>query len=221
MTGISPGILAAAGVGVVQDFESTAIAEGNTTSSTTSHVLTLPTGIISGNIIFGFVSLPDDGIGFSWPAGWTELAENGAGGGSGSVGYRIADGTEGSTITVTLDTASLGVWATILVTGSKETAPEINTVELDSGTGIDPGSLTPSWGTKENLWFAIMLSDGNIGSGPTSPTNYTEIMERRNAQGSIVVAERLLSAASENPGQFSTSNSKFHIAWTLAIEPPD
>lgn len=70
-------------------------------SNTTSHVVSLPSGIVSGNLLV--VNFCNDGnAAVTFPAGWTKFLDIAQ---SNDVrlssAYRQADGTEGSTITVT------------------------------------------------------------------------------------------------------------------------
>src|SRR5580765_342760 len=101
------------------------IAAGNTSTnaSGTSHTVNLPTGIVAGNllvVVFGGSAAAT----LTWPAGWTQFLTGGATGAVLNAAYKLADGSEGSTITVTSGATSLTSNArSYRITGSGE-APQ-------------------------------------------------------------------------------------------------
>lgn len=191
-----------------------------------SHTCNLPAGIVSGDLLIAaaFCSLGTQAI--SWPAGWSVLDE-GASYGSEfyfSVRYRIADGTEGSSISLSSGGGTLN-WASRSwrITGAVSSAPEA-TASAPSGsdTTPDPPSLSPSWGALDTLWIALFGQEtGSGGQSVTAyPTNYSSNQHgdfQNNAgHGS---AERNLNAATEDPGTFTTTVNARWRAVTVAVRP--
>lgn len=209
-------------------------AQGNTAAST-SHTVTLPTGIVSGNLVLIFFSHIDataQGNPTTWPAGWTELSDDENSVASNkpvlSIGYRFCDGSEGASITVTTADNLRAAYIGFRISGNHaSTAPEKGTVSIDSAsnTTSDPPSLTPSWGAKDTLWFAASAVQANTAS-PTFPTNYTYssldedtglIAATRAALG---VGARQLNATSDDPGTFTWTNATPDTSQTVAVTPP-
>ena len=111
------------------------VAATNTSSSApaTSHTVSLPTGIVSGDLLIVTFASNANAITHSWPAGWTELYDQTSGTMSGSAAYRRADGTEGGTITVTVPVAAgqqadVSFWATATDLSGNESAPSLTVV---------------------------------------------------------------------------------------------
>src|SRR5687767_5901305 len=95
------------------------IAATNTTNGTVASatpVINLPTGIVSGNLLLAFIRVVNDAGGsITWPAGWNELFETVADASNDrmSLAWRLADGTEGSTVTVTNGGGVSGLFAAL------------------------------------------------------------------------------------------------------------
>lgn len=204
---------------------------GSSTSAATSHTVNLPASIASGDLLIVLFAHKDDVNGCSFPAGWTKFKEAIQGSGSNAclaVAWRKADGTEGSTITVTTVASSRQAHASRRITGAADptvTAPEA----LDStGTNTanpDPPSLTPTGGAKDYLWIAAFASShGRITS--SLPTNYsTNVGDGSNSGTATHVGigsgTRQLNAASEDPGTFTTTAGSVEevASLTIAIHP--
>jgi len=124
-----------------------------TPADATSHVCTLPSGIAVGHLLLAVVVCDGDAA-MTWPAGWTALT-NGAGASGTAVRtearYRIADGSEGASITIT-GGSEAWVSRTWRITGHRGTAPEC-AATTGTSADVDPPSLSPSWGRKDSLWL--------------------------------------------------------------------
>ena len=131
-----------------------------------------------------------------------------------AIAYRIADGTEGSSVTFDHPGSSDKAHIAYHIKGNSSSAPQITNDNRD-GTDPNPPNLTPSWGSKSTLWIAGTANEQVATTG--DPTNYINGLG-----GSLTrfirCAERLLVATSENPGVF-TATIDDHIAFTIAIEP--
>ena len=203
-----------------------AVNGGNNTTEGKNHTVNLPANISAGDlllVIFGTDFFPNEDI--SFPEGWTSLFEvnNDPSAPAFRMGawYRVADGTEGATITVTTVTNQMTAHTSYRITGYSG-VPECGTAAVaTSGTAPNPPSLTPSWGALDTLWFAIEGND-DVDTVTAYPTDYTNgRADFANATGGCNVgsAYRELNAVSENPDAFTIAASEQWIANTIAVQP--
>ena len=198
-----------------------AVNGGGNTTNTTSHTVNLPSGIVSGNLLLVFFA-SDGTPTITFPSGWTQLFQT-AGGTDVKFGawYRIADGTEGATITVTTSASECSNHTSYRITGYSGT-PEVGTSATGNSTTPNPPSLTPSWGAKDTLWFACQGNDGSTAT-TAYPTNYTNGRNDNNSvsdpTASVATARRELNAASEDPGTFTIATARNWVANTVAVKP--
>lgn len=205
------------------------IAATNTTNgaAATNKSCNLPSGIQSGNLLLLWIR-SNGADTHTTPSGWSDLVKNNTADASDdttSLFYKIASGSEGSTVTVN-GTASLKFsslsWR---VTGAHQTtAPNVATATGTSSTP-DPPSLTPSGGTKDYLWIAIYGIEGTS-TLSSYPANYSSNQITVATSGSTAAtnsrsgaAARQLNASSENPGTFTASASEDWTAVTVAVYP--
>ena len=191
-----------------------------TTADGTSHTVNLPTGIVSGNLLLAMFSLSTPATA-TWPAGWTELYDTASAGTlMGSGAYRVADGGEGASITVTTSIGGEGSYNTYRISGQHaSSAPEVGTSATGSSTTPDPPAVTPTWGSADTLWFAVMHHD--FCTVTTAPTNYTNLLAQDGATPVTASARRALAAADENPGGFTVSAADAWVAQTCAVRPAE
>jgi hypothetical protein len=197
-------------------------------SNATSFAPFLPAGIVAGDLLLLFVGVGGDPASgaLTWPDGWLPIA-NGAGegrsggssfGGRGEIRYRIADGSEGASITVTSPITGRWISRSWRIQKHRHThaPPEIARVE----NSTNPPSLSPSWGREETLW--IVAHTRAFGADTTGfPSSYTDGLNLRSGGASATdisgaVAERLLAAATEDPDNFVVSGGRVQ-AFTIAI----
>ena len=196
--------------------EATATSNGKSTSLS----VTLPASIASGDLLVLFMAGRDNvgtgGIGF--PAGWTELHDDlDTGDSRTAVAYRIADGTEGASITVTMSSARDLVSLVYRISGTSGNAPEMGTATGDSNSP-NPPSLTPSWGSKDTLW--LVYGSGDNGKVYTAaPTSYTDLIAQDRGQAASGSARRENATATEDPGTFTMESAEAWQTVTLAVEP--
>ena len=204
-------------------------AEGSESTATTTHTVNLPSGIASGDLILLtiYCDRSNTAVTVTWPAGYTEMydEEEGAQDCQFSAAYRIADGTEGTTITVTSNLSERAVHETWRITSwHGTTPPENGAFSQGTSTSADPPSLTPSWGAEDTLWFAIGAKNPGTNvlftAGPTSYTN-ANFLDDGDAAGSAAsgTARRELNATSEDPGGFTIASSVVWMANTIAVRP--
>ncbi len=192
---------------------------GNNTTESTEHTVNLPSDISVGDLLLVFF-VSDAGITITFPEGWTQLFQTTNIYVKVGAWYRIAEGGEGATITVTTSTSEMTAHTSYRITGYSGT-PEVGTPATGLDANPDPPSLTPSWGAKDTLWFAVQGNDDkDIVSA--YPTDYTDGRnDYANAAGGCGVgsARRELNAESENPLPFTISASEQWVTNTVAIQP--
>jgi hypothetical protein len=209
-------------------------AETAVSTAGTSHVITLPASIASGDGILILLDKGSTSGTFDSLAGWTELLDENLGNGI-AVWYRDADGTEGSTVTFTHTTSTRSATIAYRITGNKKfsvRAPELSTVATGTSTGPDATTCTPTGGAKDYLWISFAGMAGEEADddtwGNTPPTNYLPNPPTQkscgvagtNLGGLILAASRSLNAASEDAGAFNVDVSAAWRAYTIAVHPP-
>lgn len=203
---------------------------GSQTANSTTHTINLPTGIAAGNLLLVFFS--NDGLAtasVTTPAsGWTELGTQLMLSDSArlTVFYRVADGAEGSTITITTSATEQSTHVSYRITGQHaSTVPEFASFTPGSSTSNpDPPSLNPSgWDVEDTLWIAVAAWDNNLDRDGTGyPTNYSSNqiwVDGGTGNAPIMVATRNNAAASEDPGTFTISGNEQWGAATIAVRP--
>jgi len=190
-------------------------------SDVTSHTVNLPANISAGDLLIVFFSC-DANETVTWPTGdgWASIFHQ-TNANTLDIGYKIADGTEGATITVTTGSAEQSAHISYRITGNhRYLAPEVSTGATGNSTSPNPDSLTPTGGAKDYLWIAVEgNADGDVASA--YPSNYTN--GQTNAVGTtaganIAVARRELNASSEDPVAFTIPLNKW-VACTVAVHP--
>ena len=191
----------------------------------TSHTVNLPSDIVSGELLIVCFS-KDGGFGTSWPEGWIEFFEGQVGGGHNTLAlaYREADGTEGSTITVTTSSSDRSTHVSYRISGAEDPdtqAPETHAFTGGDDANPDPANLTPTGGAKDYLWIAVEGHDRNhsLDAIPTDYTNALGIVGGGANSCGINSGRRNLNASSENPGTFTIGGSDTWIAQTIAVHP--
>jgi hypothetical protein len=194
-----------------------------TTPAATSHVISLPTSIVAGNLLLAFFSTSNSNVTVTWPGTWTRVKSNSNGTSvRHEAAYRKADGAEGASVTVTTDVAvtSAHVSAKISDVFDPAVRPPVFTLST-TGTSIaaDPQTATPTSGAQLRTWFAV-AAVGGAAVTATPPTNYANQQTSSNAAGpTTLVADRSLNALSEDPGPFALSASQPWLAYTVAVDP--
>jgi hypothetical protein len=203
-----------------------AVEAAATAGNSTTHVSNLPAGIQAGEQLI--VCVANDGGGsiaaYTWPAGWTEICVGHPSGQAvrAEARYRIADGSEGSTISIT-GNSEAWVSHSWRITGHSGAAPEAGTPATGTSGNANPPTCTPSWGAKDTLWIVFAGFD-NLQSGVSAyPTNYDSNQRQTISGGAggfsmCASATRELNATDDNPDTF-TNTSDDWVAFTIAVEP--
>lgn len=206
---------------------------GDATSS--SHNVTLPGSLVSGNLLIVMCGINNPPT-ITDPGGYT-VTLSATSTDAWRIYTKISDGTE-TTMTLALSAARAVGCASYQVSGNRNgtTSSEIaiSSASNANTANPDPPSLTPSWGSAANLWFAISFQADSNTAITTYPTSYDFSscpggtcgqLYGSNGTGSggagtgAVSSARLLTATSEDPGTFTFSNGKVRSAYTLAVRP--
>lgn len=185
-------------------------------------------------VIFGVDGNPT----LTWPSGYNQFFTQARATGFKIVGaWHQEDGTEGTTFDITSSASEK--WAAIVysISGAENPStqpPEATTFDGSTATANpDPPSITPTGGSKDYLFIAGVVQDGEEADDDTwantPPTSYTPSPPRQKATDlfgvagtnvSLCTAERALTAASDNPGTFNCDQSLTYVAATVAVHPP-
>jgi hypothetical protein len=195
-------------------------------SATTSHPVLLPDGSnVTGRLVIVVFAAEAT---VSWPAGWSEIFEGSTTSTVLAVAYRFIDGTEGfdgtdDTVTATTGSASLSNAHAYLSSAGHHasTAPEAATAATGLGANANPPTLNPAgWDIEEALWIAAAAYRFNA-SFSGAPTNYTDLLSLSGGDTNAPLgsARRVLSASSEDPGTFTSSDGGAWVATTVAVRP--
>ena len=190
---------------------------------TASPVITLPSGIVSGDLLIVVLGVRANTVGKI--SGWTSFANSAATLTDQRSFWRKADGGEGATVTASLSTSTIN-WTAIAYRYSGAADPDIQPPEgatafLDvDDVNPDSPNLTPTGGGKDYVWISTFFHRIN-GLPTVFPDNYVNTgsiqgpAANPNATG---YCDRELNAASENPSAF-TAQSADWSATTIAIHP--
>jgi hypothetical protein len=190
---------------------------GDSAASTT-HAVTLPASIVAGNLLMLSLVIDATGNSITTPAGWTTLVTQNSSGVTSSIIYKTATGSEGATVTVTSTSAKMAAIG-YQISGWQGT-PENSTVATGGTANPNSGSLTPSWGSADDLFLSVALIHGLVTTS-VYPTNYTNGLTQGTTStnaATVASAQRQLTAASDDPSAFTISAGNSWVAYTVAIQ---
>lgn len=199
---------------------------GASSAAATSHTVTLPATINSGDFLFiAFTSGGGSATTVTWDnttAGtWTTVASNTQSTNiRGTLLSKVADGTEGSAaLSITLSTSVQVAWTIWRITGCESSAA--STSATGSAATVTFGALAPSWGAEDSLWIAVahLNSTPTVSPYSTSYTNPTRAAGSGVGRVATESCERLLNAATETPSAWTLSGGTNHVQHTVAIRP--
>ena len=194
------------------------VAATNTSSAASggTAIISLPSGIVSGNLLIAVCCGYDDRT-HTWPAGWTEMWDTDTGNVATSGAYRVADGSEGATITVTFGLGStVSSHVTFRITSYQGT-PESGTAAGGTSTAPNPPSLNPpGWDVAKTLWIAVGTAR-TTSTASAAPTNYANLLTVSSGSNTAFAARRELEAASDDPDGFTISSSVEWQAQLIAV----
>jgi hypothetical protein len=185
---------------------------GTSAANTTSHPITLPSGIVAGDLLLCVFSV--DGQPTCSPsAGWAKLGQATQGTAvTGAVFWRHATGADALTVTTSASEQSTHIVLRITGGGIPTGASAAG-----SSTNSNPPNLADAV-TADYLWVATRSADStNVASAaPASFGNLQSQTASGTGGASTNTAERNLNAASLDPGTFTSTNTTW-VSWTIAI----
>lgn len=197
----------------------------------TSHAINLPSGIAAGDLILILLDKGSTSATFNALTGWTELLDEAAANGI-AIWYRLADATEGATVTFTSSASTRSASISYRISGAIDPAvqaPQLSTVATAASTAPNATVCTPTGGAKDYLWITFFGATGEEADDDTwvtgTPTNYSGLLQKAcgvagtNLGGLIGAASRQLNAASEDAGAFTIAVSATWRAYTVAVHP--
>lgn len=187
-------------------------------SAGTSHPVSLPSGIVAGNLILVFFQIDtSSGSTVTFPAGWTKFVEDQhASAGSRLIcAWRKATGGE-TGVTVTSSTSERSAHCSYRIRDADD--PDTQPPEANSVDGVNSPSLTPTGGAKDYLWFTVIGANGNVVLTNPGGGYGNQSAESRTTNNSIAAARRELNASSDDPGSWS-SGASFNVVATVAVHP--
>jgi hypothetical protein len=180
----------------------------------TSHAVTLPSGIVAGEILLLFYRCGVVSATASTPSGWTLGGYN-----STSrlyVFWKIATGSEGSTVTVTTNASSTDYVMACRIGNAQGLECSLAST---TAPNHDPPALTVSWGAAPMLWITALSTIGST-AGMVVPTGYTLLVNGSGTNLPYISAYRTTEGTdTEDPGPWTTSTVVVGSAATVGIRP--
>jgi len=230
------------GVGARWVLVSSTFTNQSNNNGDTSSIISLPSGILAGDLLVAFVAHHVRRTS-SWPAGWTEIADDFASGtlgdGAASIGWRLADGaTDGTTVTVTSSDKTYSSGAVVQIRGADTTTPILELPAKAYSTGTtshDPPAVSPSWGTAGHTFF-INAALGTFASGTsgtvddvtscTPGVGYNNLGYGYNDTGTgdqrtvAALAYKVAISSIEDPAAWTILDDNMDIqSYTIAVQP--
>lgn len=190
----------------------------------TSIQVKMPTTFLPGDLLIYIITGADTGATFSSgiPAGWTSLTNYSSGRRVFSK-YKIADGTEVDFTATGLSDSQYESTTFRITNFDSTTAPEIAMTNGNTlGAGMDPPSITPSWGSANDLFIVVGTTAGGTCPVTGAPSGYSGLYADATTGNvaCIGTAYRNTTASSENPGEFTNGGSfNAYAAGTIAVKP--
>jgi hypothetical protein len=180
-------------------------------SDSSTHPITMPSGIVAGELLIIVFSV-DGNPTCTADGGFTKLGQTSYSTTvTGAIFYKIAVG--GDTCTVNTSTSQQSSHVVLRISGADTPT---GTSSNSDGSNSNPPSHT-ALTLKDHLWLATRSGDGTV-VATAAPTNYDNLQSQAGGSSGAGTntAERLLYAASEDPGTF-TSGSEQWVCYTIAI----
>lgn len=192
----------------------------------TTHNVAMPATVNAGDLL---IVMASKGLAanatITTPAGWTIITSRSTGAQAERTAsyYKIAAGTEGGTTVnfATGDSCGLACRIYRITVWHGVTPPE--GVDAASASG-DPPTVTPSWGSDDNLYIAYFgwsVSSLTPSAGPSGYSNFgtTVAVNSGNDRGRITTADLNATSSSENPGVFTGGTTNSVVTGTIAVRP--
>lgn len=191
-------------------------ATGERNTESTTHPITLPSGVAVGELLLVIVSIdgnPTLGYtGDDWRFYTLPQSTNV----TGAVFYKRATGNDDLTVTTSANERSTHI--SYRIAGAS--MPWVVSAAGSSTNSDPPASGTLPFGAEDVLWIAARCGDAQVAAtaAPASFSNLLSVTASNTAGASTSVAERSLNADNLNPGTFTSGNEQW-VAWTIGVLP--
>lgn len=203
----------------------------NGTTATTTPSINIPNTIQAGDTLIvivrnaegGTITFPNEGT------EWIQLFEDSSDASNDTVAafWKKATGTEGFSFSATFSVSGKFSSVAYRITNAADPTtrpPEFATLAIGTTTTPDPGTVTPTGGTKKYLFIWVGTWSGEQTSPPTSafPANYNHPLGANSGTGGaaatncqIATLHREAEVSSENPGSWTISAAP--AGWTATV----
>lgn len=157
----------------------------------------LPASIASGDLLVLFARNQNQSA-LGTNTGWTPLVDDNTDASNDRtvVLYRVADGTEGATMSLDWGSTCKGGAIVWRITGALTTGTFIEaTVTANVGANMDPGSCAVTGGPKDVLAIACGGVDNETGSFTAAPSGYTNLQNANSGTGGAADTNVLIGGA--------------------------
>jgi hypothetical protein len=194
-----------------------------TNSNAAAHPITMPAGVLPGELLLAFVAIDGNSTTVAINTGvsggnWTLSQAGTVGAVAGVAAWKVAQG--GDALTLTTSTNERNSHRVYRIAGAASVVQVANTGShaIPLGAG-DPPGLAPAPGAARYLWFVAMMADGQeVAAAAPGGYSYLETTQHSETGGaSTSIARRELEAASQDPGPFATPAGKPWVAFTVAV----
>ena len=188
----------------------------------TSHDVDMPSGSGGHILVVTRTARSSGSPTTSAPEGWEKITDGSNATGELSAFVRQADGSEGGSVTFSSSLAVSISWVSLRVSGASNSSPaEAADGEYNSS---DLPSLSPTGGEAAYRWIAVYSHRRGavISAAPTEYANLITVATggTTTLHCGLGVADRALTAATEDPGQFTVTGSPaIEYTATIAVRP--
>lgn len=186
--------------------------------------ITMPSGVNVGDLLI-VLAVADGNPTFSWPSGWNVAVAkaNSSAEVTAEVRYRIADGSEGASISLTLGSVLKSAHIALRISGFDSGNPVAAGGSATGATASpNPPNIAPG-GSVDYLYLEMFGADDDDETSVYESTSYTQVAQIESDQSSsacmAACAYQNLNATSENPGVMHLGATEEWVAFTLAIPP--
>ena len=187
-------------------------------ASSTTHAVTMPASATTGRGVLVVTTWDSAPVASTTSPGWAKIAEASAGSVGSALFYK-RPGVTLAALTVALSFAEEGTYVVLAFDGAATSEDPTATSTTAATANGNPPTHTPAGGSRDYLWIAAHCNE-SLEVATAAPASYANLTTATGGAsgGSTATAERALTAASENPGAF-TSPAEDHVSWTIAVPP--
>jgi hypothetical protein len=185
-----------------------------------------PTGVVAGDTLY-LLAASDDSSPTSVPTGWTQIYSADSAGGFGpihaQVYRRVADGSEGSTFSITYGANCDAQASAIAVVGGSATGEVFSTFSdqtTTAGTSMTANSVTPAAANSLLIGAFVSRNLSGVFTTATPPSGMTELQDGNQDWISLEVCAQTGVPASATGSKVATASaSSYSGNWLMAIAP--